>query len=424
MKKVIEMLKANGRVNDWKINLHRRESSELFFVKGELDCVRRTDTTNNRVTVYVDHDGFRGDSMFYMYPSTTDEEMEKNINDAVNRAMLIKNPPYSLAEAVEGSYELESNFSEWDSLALAKEVGKTALGAVEIEGTAINSLEVFITKHSEEIITSSGVHKSQTRYDAMVEAIPTYNGEKESVELYEQYNFASYEPEKLREEIAKKMAEVKARYEAVPSAGELSCPVVIGPTELRQLFYVLVDDLDYANVYSSSNLRSKGERVQPEGIGDPLDIRLCGSLPGSMRSSRFDIDGVELGTLSLIEKGVAAAYHGSNRFGQYIGEKPSGILPCMEVGCGSLSSGELDAAPWLELISMSGLQAELFSDYIGGEVRLAYLHEGEKITPLTGLSVSGKISEVLAGIRFSDKAVLSGGYFGPDKALLPGMKIF
>ena len=82
MKKVIEMLKANGRVNDWKINLHRRESSELFFVKGELDCVRRTDTTNNRVTVYVDHDGFRGDSQFFVYASTTDEQLAALIDEA------------------------------------------------------------------------------------------------------------------------------------------------------------------------------------------------------------------------------------------------------------------------------------------------------------------------------------------------------
>ena len=41
MKKVIEILGRTPGVSDWKINLHRRESSEIFFIKGEVDCVRR-----------------------------------------------------------------------------------------------------------------------------------------------------------------------------------------------------------------------------------------------------------------------------------------------------------------------------------------------------------------------------------------------
>ncbi len=424
MKKYIEILKASSQISDWKINLHRRESCELFFIKGKLDCVRRTDTTNNLVTVYVDGDGCRGDAQFYVYPSTTPAEFERICTDTVKRARLIKNAPYSLPGDEKGDYTVESNFASFDALELAKEIGSAAFEANTVENAAINALEVFVTKHTEEIINSAGLEKKQTRFDAMVEAIPTYNGEEESVELYEQYNFSQWDAEALKEEIAGKMAEVKARYEAAPPAEALSCPVILRSGELGQLFREMAWDIDYSSVYSQSGLHKKGEAIQPSGSGDRINLTMLGDLPGSVRSSRFDSDGISLGSLRVIDGGIVSAYHGSNRYGQYIGEKPSGILPCVRVEAGSLGEEAFTASPALELVAMSGLQVDFYSDYIGGEVRLAYYFDGEKTIPLTGLSVSGKLSEVLAEMRFSEKCSLTGSYFGPEKAMIGNMKIF
>ncbi len=424
MKNIIDILSNRSDIADWKINLHRRESSEMFFIKGELDCMRHTDTTNNRVTVYVDHDGFRGDSQFYIYPSTSKDELISLCSKAVERAMLINNAPYVLPEGSEGSYTIESNFANYEAMALAKEIAAAVFAANTVENAAINSLEVFVTKHSEEIITSSGTHKTQTRFDAMVEAIPTYNGDDSSVELYEQYNFSSYDPAVLKEEIAAKMAEVKARYEATAPTDELSCPVVLGKLELSQLFHEMVSDLDYSVVYSQSNLHKKGEAIQSDGSGDKISITMLGSLPGSVRSSVFDIDGISLGALPVVENGIVTNYHGSSRFGQYIGEIPSGILPCLEVAPGTLCADELEKGPYLEVISMSGLQVDFYSDYIGGEVRLAYYNDGEKNVPLTGISISGSLSEVLANIRLSSETAVYGSCSAPVKALINNMKIF
>ena len=73
---------------------------------------------------------------------------------------------------------------------------------------------------------------------------------------------------------------------------------------------------------------------------------------------------------------------------------------------------------------MSGLQVDFFNDYIGGEIRLAYYNDGEKVLPVTGISVSGKLSQVLSCIRLSANVIAANGYTGPDKALLYGMKVF
>ena len=65
MKQILEALNADPRVSDYKINIHQKESYELFFVKGKLETLRRTDTCDREVTVYVDHNGFRGDAQFF-----------------------------------------------------------------------------------------------------------------------------------------------------------------------------------------------------------------------------------------------------------------------------------------------------------------------------------------------------------------------
>ena len=424
MIKVIELLKADSRINDWKINIHRRESCELFFIKDKLDCVRRTETTNNRVTVYVDGDGFRGDAMFYVYPVSGEEEIKVLLDSAVKRARLVKNSPYTLPSGGEEEYVIQSNFSEYEPIELAKTISRQVFASNEIENAAINALEVFVTKHCEEVINSCGINKRQIHYDAMVEAIPTFNSENGSVELYEQYNFSALDIPALREEISGKMAEVKARSEAVTPTAPPSCPVILNMPELSQLFRTMVSDLDYAQVYYSANLHKKGEKIQPAGSGDRICVTLKGEIEGSFRSSRFDMDGVGLGSLPVIVNGEVCAYHGSSKFGQYIGEKPSGNLPCTEVDAGSAPPELFKKGPYLEIISMSGLQVDFYNDYIGGEIRLAYYNDGSSIIPLTGISVSGKLSEVLGEITLSSEKSLYEGYFGPGKALIKNMKIF
>ena len=69
MNEIIALLKANPEVDDFKINIRRKESDERFYVKGKLETVRHTDTCDKEVTVYVEHGDFLGDSQFLVYPS-------------------------------------------------------------------------------------------------------------------------------------------------------------------------------------------------------------------------------------------------------------------------------------------------------------------------------------------------------------------
>ena len=98
MKQVIELLEKNTQVSDYKINLKQKESYELFFVKGKLETTRRTNTCDKEITVYVNHGEYKGDASFIIYPSTSLEEIEARIEEAVGKALLIENQMYELAE--------------------------------------------------------------------------------------------------------------------------------------------------------------------------------------------------------------------------------------------------------------------------------------------------------------------------------------
>lgn len=424
MKNIISALKANSEVSDYKINVHEKVSYELFFVKGKLETVRATDTCDKQVTVYVDHGEFKGDSQFFVYPSTTEAQLNERIAEAVAKAKLIDNKFYEIPGKDTGSFEVASNFSTCSLPELAAVAANTTFQANSVENAALNAVEVFINKHTERICNSRGLDKSQVRYDAMIEAIPTYNGSEQSVELYEQLNFGSMDPQVIAKEIAEKLNDVKARYEAVRPDFPIACDVVLGKLELATLFGNIARDLNYGTVYMHANLFKKGEKVQQEICGDSIGITMRAEAEGSIRSRKFDSDGMALTDIRVVENGEAVNYFGDNRYGQYLGEVPTGSLGCACVDAGTLSPADMTAGKYLEVVSMSGLQVDFFNDYIGGEVRLAYYHDGEKVTPVTGISISGKVSEVLKYIRLANWTAVEEGYVGPEKARLSQMTVF
>ena len=424
MNTIMNHLNSNPGVSAYKINLERTESYELFFIKGALETVRNTDNPDKEVTVYVDHGQFRGHASFHVYPSTTETDLDRLICDAVQQAKLIDNPRYTLPAGETGEYTIDSNFSAWDAAEVCARIANTVFAANTLDVTSLNAVEIFLNRITETVVNSNGLHKQQHLYRAMVEAIPTATENGESVELYEQYNFNALSEEELYREIADKLTQAKDRHDAKRLEITGVERVILNAQELKELFWNFADDLDYGTVYSHHNVFKKGDALQSDPRGDRLGITLCASLPGSAASRAFDRDGMTLTECRIIDGGKAIAYHGSNRFGQYLDETPTGILPVMKLDAGTADESDLTAAPYLEIVSMSGIQTDFYSDYVGGEIRLAYWHDGEIIRPVTGVSVSGKLSEILNHIRFSKENTLMGSYYGPKKAIVEKLNIF
>jgi len=421
--RITTLLKENPLVADYRLNKIRTESYEMFFVHKDLETVRSTDTTKLKVTVFVKKDGSLGDAAFSVYASYTDDDIRREIASACKKASLALNEPYELPKSETLSLESDSNFKNYNTADLAAEVANAVFAADTEECGSINALEVFLYRDTVNVINSQGIDKTEIRYRAMVEAIPTWNSPEESVELYECYNFTEFNAEEVTAEIASRMREVRDRLAAKAPTTKLSCPVVLCAPELAEGFASLAHELSYSAEYNHTAAFKEGDDIQKGAVGDRLNITMCGTVKGSVRSAACDVDGTTLVDAEVIRNGVAVGSFGSARFASYLGKKPTGNLGCVRVETGSLTDEELKKTPYFRCASMSGLQLDIYNDYIGGEVRLAYYFDGEREIPITGVSISGKLSDALANMRLSDQSTVYEGYFGPKLASFGGIEI-
>lgn len=420
---VEKILKETAAVDDYRITSAKTVSYEVFFVHRKLETVRATDTLTTDVTVYVNHDGKVGDSTFSLYQSMTEEDVRNKVMAAANRARLVFNEPYEIPAGDKKETVLPSNMGGEDMPALANKIAEAVFAADCYEGGSINATEIFLYRDTNSVRNSRGVDKTQIKTHVMIEAIPTWNEGGESVELYEDHRFAEFDPAAVTAEIDRKMQEVRDRQLAVKPQTPMKINVVLPPHEIASLLRNIVFPLDYSAVYSHSNLFKVGDDLQKDGDGDKLTVTMVGQLKGSVQSSSFDDDGLDLGEKTVIRDGVVESYFGANRFACYLGLEPTGALRCAKVAPGTLTQEELAKAPYLECVSLSGLQVDLFNDYIGGEIRLAYYFDGEKKIPVTGISMSARLTEVIKSMKLWSETTVSGNYEGPEKLLMKDVSV-
>ena len=182
--------------------------------------------------------------------------------------------------------------------------------------------------------------------------------------------------------------------------------------------------LNYSEVYTESNLWGVGDDLQKSKDCDPFTVTMRSAVKGCDLSAFFDSDGCDLSDVRVIENGKVKALWGSSRFGQYLKvEKPSGSLPCYSLEPGTLTVEELEKTDHLECASLSGLQVDPFTDYLGGEIRLAYRVKDGVREPVTGITFSTTLSSALNSMRLFDRVVNDREYEGPEYMLIKGAEI-
>lgn len=423
---VVELLKNNKEISDYKVITNIKESYELFFVQDKLETVRATNTTNCKVFVYVDHSKFRGSKAFSISNNETVESVNEKIKDAIETAKIINNKSYKLPANEFQDIELESNFKDYEAKELGYKIYKVVSDCASKSKAKFNACEIFINKHKRHIVNGSNIDKTEITYDAMIELIPTCDlrGKGNSVELYKAIHISKFDEEELSATIKQSLKDVMARSRAKKPEYSINCNVILRSDEISQIISEIVYNLSYGAVYSKSNLYNLGDSIQKNAKYDLLDVTLRGQLEGSSNSHAFDSDGVSLSNCKVIYKGVAKSLYGISQFAQYLNRKVTGDLRLIDLKKGSHSNKELKFNPYLECVSFSGLQVDIANDYIGGEVRLANYFDGEKVHPITGISISGKFSDVINSIKLSNKVVCESNYKGPNIALVEGFKIF
>ncbi len=424
LKDIIDVVASKEGICDYRIVEDEKQSYELFFVHGKLETERRADSLERQLTVYVNHDDKRGLASFGITAAMDKEELSARTDEAIKNAKLIFDEPYVLPNDETMNVLIASDLADIDPKEAAEKLADAVFSANTHDGLDINALEVFVVKNVLHVLNSRGIDKTQTKYTAHIEAIPTANGEDGSVELFESYDLASLDVVWLKDEISARLEDAKARLYAKKPSQKLSCPIILNAYELKTLFKELTSDANYLNAYMHVNLHNVGDALQTEPAGDRLCITMRGSMSGSSSSNCFDLDGTTLIDREIVHDGRIVAGYGASRYAGYLGKTPTGALGCVDVLTGTTTLDDLECDPHLELVYLSGLQVDLLSDYIGGEIRLAYYFDGKDKTPVTGIAFSGKLSDALNTITLSAERTTLGSYSGPKKARIERVNIF
>ena len=424
MKKIITILENNKQVDEYKITNVTTTSTELFFIKEELQMNRAKDVTHVTINVYKNFEEngikYKGSSQTLISPTNTNEEIERKINQAVLAASFVKNEYYSLVEpSNEIAPEINSAFKSGNVI---NSIGKLVKDLYEENNqfeAFINSTEFFINKKEIQIINSKGLNISYDSYQCEIELITEANGANESIEIYEVFNFSDYDQEYIKTSIVESLENASLRAQAVPMPKVENLPVILRGSSSKELWDYYSFCTSGAQIYEHLHNHKVGENIQGENIqgeniqGDKVSISRKPNIPNSTASRYYDGDGVYLREIQLLKNGIITSLLAGKRISDYLKIPCTGNVGNMVVEGGSYSEDELRKGPHLEIISFSDFQSDPMTGFFGGEFRLGIYFDGEKKTPVTLGSISGNIKKVQSQLYLSKELTKSNNFIGP-----------
>ena len=219
---------------------------------------------------------------------------------------------------------------------------------------------------------------TKTIHNIEIEAIPSYDGPNDKVELYKNYKYLSYDKNQITEDAKNAIKDVEARYNAKKLENVATIDIVLNNHDVEEFFYNAIADYSYSSVYNGSTDKK---------INDMIN------------------------------------YYGSSQFGQYLGLTPSGNADELQVAKGKKTKEALCKGKYLEIIALSGIQIDVYNDYIGGEIRLAIYHSDNTTYPVSGISFSGSYKKCLNELELSKEVIKISGYNGPKSIKLKSLSI-
>lgn len=419
MKDLILKALEELNISTYLITEVNQESVELFFIRKHLDMRRMKNFHEFEVVVYRDlNDGAaRGFSSAHIYPSMTLEEVKDSLKSAFLAASFAGNKFYELPAGVKEAHK------DMQSKLAAKPLAENALAFAEAafeedkyEDVFINSLELFAEKTTKKIFSSNGTDVSFSKWTVKGEFVAQCPAPQD-VETYRNFKYDDFNTESLKTTVKNTLEMTRARAQATkaPAAGKYR--VILSSQYMSTLFNFYAERAHVAYVYPKYSNYQVGTKAQGEDIkGDAITATLKATVP-------YSGEGIPMKDRVLLDKGTVKTLHGGVRFSYYLGIEPTGEYESINVEPGSVSFEDMKKTPYLHVVNFSDFQMDSFSGHFGGEIRLAFLFDGETVTPVTGGSINGSIFEVQDKLTFSSDMQVEDGYEGPFAVAIPDVSV-
>jgi PmbA protein len=409
MTKRLTALLSLAGIEDYLIRECRESRVEYYYIKKALDTKRSADTQEVTVRVYRSFtEGgveYRGSSTLLIFPSMTDEEIEKKLREGYAACLYIKDETYPPAPPVREDAKGE----EHDLGAVAAAYADALFSADRVEGAFVNSAEIFTVEKRVRIVTSHGTDVSYASFETAGEMV-VGSKEKEDVELYDAFRYDGECYGALADRVRARLCEARDRSHArrLCESGEYS--VILEGGCVREMLGYALWKASARNIHTGYSQAS---------VGAPVG----GALPDitAIATEPYSAEGIKMRDLAIVRDGRLCAVVGGMRFCSYLGCEGTGEYERISAESGGAFSGSLFSGKCLHVVSFSDFQFDPLDGYFGGEVRLGYLIDGDEKTPVTGFSISGNYRELGDSFVFSEERTVDYSYDGPRYMKIAGV---
>ena len=395
---LLNVLKTS-EADAWEVADEEEKGWEFYFIRHSLDQHRAKDVRTFNVKVYKKFDDCLGSASASIPSDATEEEMRRTVEGLCSDASYVRNPFYTLNKPC----EVETADQEAENIdleAISGDFIRTLASVPETVTEDLNSYEIFVNKITRHFLNSEGIDVTTVHPSSMVEAVINARKDGHEIELYRMLKAGTCDREQLTRELKETLTYGRDRLITVPTPALDKPDVVFATDPSLELYRFFASKLYTSMVYRGMSDWKIGDMVAPEN----LTMRSVRSLPNSSRNVAYDEDGAPIRDLTLIDHGKAVSYMGGRQFSQYLGMESSFIPSNIEVIGGTETEAELRTGDFLEVVEFSDFQVDSITGDIAGEIRLAYLHQGGKVTPVCGGSVSGSFPELAKTMRFSKES--------------------
>ena len=417
----IQKVLSDLGVSEWILTQTDTETAELFFIKHALDMRRMKKVTKYKVAVYCDFekDGktMKGSSSVEIVPAQSEEEIKALIEKAYFAASFVANPTYKLPEKVTCALkESDSDIAKVSVGDAAMTMAKAMFAGETKENKAfINSGEIFAEKHLTRILSSCGTDVSYVSCNVNGELVVQCK-EPEDVEMFRSFEYDSLNTEALTTLVKESLKQVEDRAYAKKELPSGNYDVILSGEQLAELLSFYPTRTAGSMVYPGYSTWKVGDGIQGEDIvGEKLSIIGWAKEP-------FDAQGIPMEDRPLVEDGKVSLIHCDARSASYLNAPMTGMYQAIKSENGSVPFADMKKN-CLYPVTFSDFQMDAFSGFFGGEIRLAYLYDGENVKIVTGGSISGNIAECGNDLVFSLERYSGADYQGPFAVKLKNVKV-
>ena len=440
IKEKLNALKANGQINYWTLSSHNLKRNNIYIEKNyQVESILEANRAEYDITIFKQDGKNTYKSSFTLTPNSTNEEIEKQLNNALFTCNYAKAPQYTLPDKNDPLLDDTSiDYSQFFDEKTYNDIKEGTINfflekQLQNIKTLIenyNSDEVKVTLNNLELLTTA----VDTSFENSQDNTKSFQKDKTYLEfvLSAKHKDAQHESEHIIYEHINSLYDfdftsffeqaIKTVIDTTKStpAPQFSGSVILKDVAIQDFF---TPDLTMNSFIGHASAKLKYDQISQYEIGnqiitpqkDTLTIYSNPLLPKNEQSIPYDGLGICAKKVCLINNNTLENFFASKQYAHYLNIEPTGPLGVIEVETGknSIENLEQEDNQYVEIHTFSSFVPDLASGSFSAEIRLGYLVKDGVKTPFKGGLFSGNIFELLANCRLSQEELIEAGYKGP-----------